>query len=128
MGGKDFTLDPVTLDLVPSDDGWFEMDSTAVAAVVYQLEHEKDAWDGDPDAGSLVKKALELGATVDAQQYVLVETERALGVLAADDLISDVQVKSEASQFGRLVARTSFRDNSTGDRLAGVVDPFRAGG
>lgn len=131
MSGLDFTLDPKTGDLIVGDDGWFEMAETSQAAVVYQLDHERDAWDGDPDAGSLLKKALELGGS-DAQQFAVVETTRALGALAADDVISDVQVKLGPNPApgvppGPLVVLTSYRDNAADDRISGVVNPFGGG-
>lgn len=129
MGGKDFTLDPRTLDLIPSSTGFFEMDETAASAVTYQLTHEKDQWDGDEEAGSLLHLAKELGATDEAAQYIAVEGKRALDVLANADLISEptMAATTDSGVIGRLNAKASFRDNSTGDRLSGAVPLFGGG-
>lgn len=119
----DFALDPLTLDLVPSA-GWFAMDETATAAVVYQIDHERDGWDGDPEAGSLLHKAKELGASSDAVQFSAIETARAMNVLAGAELISDVAVAAKLEGLGAMGIETSHRDNATGDLVEREVTPF----
>lgn len=127
MGGLDFDLDE-RLDLQLDGAGWFKMNELATAAVVYQTEHELDAWDGDPGAGTRAKVgAAELGATDEGAQFTVVEQARALGVLENADLISNVEVIAEVDPdlIGRLNCQMAWRDNSSGQRIDRAVSPFQ---
>jgi hypothetical protein len=122
---RDFTLDMITRDLVPSADGWFEEDQTSAAAVVYQLEHHLDESVVDPDSGSRLHLAFELGDTDDAARFIEVETARAMGVLEQEGYISGVAVAAETSDvIGRLNARTRYVDNASAQIVDMVVDPY----
>lgn len=127
MTALDFTTDPATLDLVDSDDGWFEEDETASSAVVCQLTHELDEWVGDPTAGQRFKAGIALGDTEDAEQFLVVEAERALGVLEDEGLISNIEARAERQGGGRIALETTHRDNTSTDPVENLLDPYDGG-
>lgn len=127
MSSLDFTTDPVTLDLVDADDGWFGEDETANSAVLCQLTHERDEWPGDPTAGQSFRAGLALGDTEDAEQFMVIEAERALGVLEDDGLISNIEARAERQGGGRMALETSHRDNTSTDPVENVLDPYDGG-
>lgn len=128
MNGLSFKIDAVTGDFVPSADGWYEEDTTATSAVHCQLTHHRDAWPAAPDDGSLLHLAHELGDGPDGQEFVDLETRRALAVLVDDGLIESALVTVARTDIGRLFVRTSYRDLSTGERVDDEIIPATGGG
>lgn len=127
MGGLAFLTDPTTGDLVDSDDGWFVEVEDARPAVSCQVEHHQDEWPGDPDAGSRLHLIVEFGDSPDGLDQLRAELARAYGVLADDDMITDVRVQTERSQPGRFDAEVSYRDTTSGQVVDDIVSPFGGG-
>jgi hypothetical protein len=122
--GLAFTPDPISGDLIESADGWWAEDETATAAVHCQLTHELDACPQDPNSGTRLGKAFELGDGPDGVEFVVVELQRTMGVLAEDSLIGQLEVAADRTAAGRVEGQTSYRDLLSGQRIDLNVDPF----
>ncbi len=119
-----FTINPETGDLIDSADGWFEEDATASSAVQCQLTHQRNAWVGDPDAGSELHKVFEMGDGDDGQEFIRLELQRGLGVLSREQLIGNVQVEVQRADPGVVYAETSYLDLTSGQVVDQVVNPY----
>lgn len=122
MGGLSFHTDPVTDDLVDSDDGFFVEVADASPAVYCQVKHEYARWPGDENAGSLIYALSEMGVDESSRQFLETELLRAYGVLADEGMIGDTRAQAQEGEPGQLLAQASYRDATTGD----VVDDFIA--
>lgn len=112
----DLAIDPLTHDYFEDPDvpGQLATVDTIETMAYLQLTSEKDAWVGDPDAGTNLSKLRRMGASARAAQ------EGADTMLAALQALVDAgfgyDPKAEASvDGGRLEVSTSIRDRAHGE-------------
>lgn len=121
-----FVINTATGDLVDTDD-WFEETDTAAPAVYMQLTTEYNAWPGDERSGSRFAEMIREGEVDDGpagQEALVIETKRALGVLADAKLISNVQARATRDAAGRVRVDDSYRDLSSGKVINDYIDDF----
>lgn len=137
LGGLlDQYLDPVTLDYVDTDDGeWLETaDSRTLVMIMLEQKLGKD-W-AAPGDGTRVKDSLEnTDGDPTTTAFVVAETQRAMAVLAADGIVSDVTVigteriggieRAIVDEAGRQVIKVSWRDLASGSPVDLVYTPFK---
>lgn len=127
MSGKDFTPDPLTLDLIDSADGWFKEDETASFAAVCQLTHHLDASVVTPEAGSILHQLWDFGGDELGAEGLRVEAIRALRVLETAGLIENVEAVATSPAAGAVFIETRFRDTATGARVDQEASPPTGG-
>lgn len=125
MSSLSFVIDVETGDLVDSDDGWFDENDRADAAVYCQAEQEYNAWLGDHTSGSERDR---LRSEFDDEQGAISfanDTSRFMGVLVSDGLIDSLAVATEQPEVnGRIHVRSSYRDLASGQIIDELIDPL----
>lgn len=127
MSGRDFTPDPITLDLIDSADGWFKEDETASFAAVCQLTHHLDASVVTPNEGSILHQLWDFGGDELGAEGLRVEAIRSLRVLEAPGLVANVEATALLPETGKVYIETSYRDTATGARVDQEASPPTGG-
>lgn len=119
---KDFQFDPDTRDLVDDDHGSFATTSAADTMVMHQIWCHFAKWWGDPTLGS---QFYDLANFQGAHPELKVtdEAKRALGVIVARGRIANVQSIAEMQGPGRVVAKTTMQDISSGQVITSYATP-----
>lgn len=123
FGLYDQEIDQQTHDYIDTDDGAWSETQDSRTAVMMQLEIEYGRWWVDPDAGSRIKALLTSEVPADAQSLA-VETKRALGVLVAEGIISDLTVTILNEEYGLVELGLTYSDRASGQTVDGVYLPF----
>ncbi len=111
-GNISFLVDPDSLDLMDTDDGWFVETADSRTIVMWQLEATFNAWWGDPASGSRIK-AIMRGDDPATAQDLRNEILRALQPLVEDQFIAELGVALEGYDEGaphRPVILINYRD------------------
>lgn len=123
MPGLDFSLDPITLDLVDDGAGGFASTATAATAVQHQMQCHLGEWWGDADAGSLLHTLVQRDDGEETQAFIGDEAQRAAQPLVADGRIAAVTTDVSKPYPGRLFTSVSFQDLQTGQPVDLVLRP-----
>jgi hypothetical protein len=121
LGGLfDQLIDPATRDYVRTDNGEWAETPTSESIVLIMFESELGASPFFPSDGTRIKALLREGDPV-TPEMILAETLRALQVLVADGVITDVHAEirdADGNVFqdeaGRMVVRVRWRDLAAG--------------
>lgn len=124
-GGLNLLIDPTTLDLIDSDDGWFVEVNDSRTAVMWQLEAAYNGWWGDASSGSRIK-ALLRGDDPATGQDVRNEVLRALQPLVDEQMITDLDVQLETDELAanRPVIMINYRDQATNGLVGLAASPM----
>lgn len=122
-GALSLVIDPITRDLIDSDDGWFVESTDSRTAVLFQLECTYGAWWGDPTAGSKAR-AIIRGEEPANPQDLADETLRALQPLINDGIISELSVRTDTDEAKRAVVLINYRDRTSGRPVDLAYVPF----
>lgn len=123
QGALNLVIDPITRDLIDSDDGWFVESTDSRSIVIWQLESTYLAWWGDPFSGSRVRAILsgnEPGTIDDLRD----EVYRALQPLVTDGIISELVVAVDVDEAKRPALVINYRDRSSGHPADLAYVPF----
>jgi hypothetical protein len=123
QGALSLVIDPITRDLIDSDDGWFVESTDSRTAVLWQLEATYLAWWGDPTSGSRLR-ALMRGDVPAIPQDLQDETLRALQPLVDDGIITDLALKLDTDEARRNVLILTYRDRASGRPVDLAYVPF----
>lgn len=124
-GGLSLLIDPTTLDLIDSDDGWFIEVADSRTAVMWQLEATYNAWWGDPSSGSRVR-AIMRGDDPASAQDLRAEIERALKPLVDEQLLAELAVALDVDEgnASRPVILIQYRDLATNGLVGLAASPL----
>lgn len=122
-GAMSLVIDPITRDLIDSDDGWFVESTDSRTAVLFQLESTYLAWWADPATGSRLR-ALISGENPGGILEVRDETLRAMQPLVDDGIISEISVTDDVDEVKRPVILLNYRDRSSGQLVDLAYVPF----
>ncbi len=104
----DLRFDPVTRDLVSDGAGSVERTNSADTMVMHQLAIHYRKWWGGPDLGAQIYDLKKFGRKPEIS--IAAEAKRALGVVEQRGRISNIDVKTEAPNQGRINLSTQFQD------------------
>lgn len=111
-GALDLQIDPITRDLIDTDDGvWLESNDSRTG-VLFQLESTYAAWWADARSGSRIK-AIIRDPGLGGVNEIVDETRRALQLFVDDGVISDLVVASDRDEGGRVAVLLSYRDRAS---------------
>lgn len=118
----DLSFDPLTKDLIDDGAGGWTRTETGDTAVLNQLEVHFASWWGDAAIGSLL---YDRGRFATAPgPLVTAETQRALGLLVAEEFLADLNVQVSETRTGRVDGRTSYRLVATGELVQSALPRF----
>lgn len=126
-GQLDAAFDPLTLDLIDTDDGGILETTDSRTAVLWQMESVYNAWWGDPRVGSRLREILSAEGDREPPEMIEIidETKRCLQPLVDDGLISQLLVAEDADdQTGAPAALLTYRDPSSGHPADIAFVPF----
>lgn len=123
QGALNLVIDPITRDLIDTDDGWFLESTDSRTTVLWQLEAAYQAWWGDSTSGSRVH-AIIRGEEPATPEDVRDEALRALQELVADGIISDLAVVLDTDEAGRVALILNYRDRASGNLVDLAYVPF----
>lgn len=123
--GLSLLIDPATLDLIDSDDGWFVEVTDSRTAVMWQLEAAYNGWWGDPTSGSRIR-ALMHGDDPATGADVRNEVLRALQPLVEEQMIADLDVVLDVDELApqRPVILINYRDQATNGLVGLAASPI----
>ncbi len=104
----DFKFSPTTRDLIRDDAGSVERTHSADTMVMHQLAIRYRSWWGGPELGTTLGNLKRFGRNPELS--ILAEAKRALEVVQKRGRISNLQVKTEAPNQGRVNLATQFQD------------------
>lgn len=123
----DLDLDPLTRDLVDTDDGGAQEVADSRPAVLWQLEERIDEhWSGE-GTGSRIAALLEQLDPVTTEQ-LRDEALRALQLLVTEGVIADLgaTVEPDTERPDRALFHLAYTDVGTGLRVEDLIVPFGA--
>lgn len=127
QGLLDLAFDPLSRDLVDSDDGAWVETTDSRTAVIFQMESKVNAWWADATQGSRIRQLLESGDGDPVSVVELVdEVKRCLQDLVDDGIITDLSVSLNTDEANRPVILMMYRDRSTGHPVDLQYVPFSA--
>lgn len=123
--GMSWLIDPYTLDLIDSDDGWFVEVDDSRTIVMWQLEAAFNAWWGDPSSGSRIRQLMR-GDDPSTGADVRNEVHRALQPLVDEQMIADLDVQLDVDELAphRPVILIHYRDQATNGLVGLAASPL----
>lgn len=124
-GSLNFLIDPDTLDLIDSDDGWFVESPDSRTIVMWQLESTFNAWWGDPSSGSRIR-ALLRGDDPATGEDLRNEVVRALQPLVDEQFITDLEIVLDRDELApqRPVILINYRDQAANGLVGLAATPL----
>jgi phage gp46-like protein len=116
-------IDPLTRDLIDTDDGWFLEGTDSRTTVLWQLESTRGAWWGDHTSGSrirAVQQGEEPATALDLRDAVLA----AMQPLVAESIIAELAVALDSDENGRVVLLLNYTDRASGRAVDLAYVPF----
>jgi hypothetical protein len=99
-------------DFVDAPDGtWLESDDSRTAVII-QLESFYNKWWGDSSSGSFLREIL--SADIQTVSQVRDECLRALQVMVAEGVISNLSISTEEDDLGRAAFILDYTDRASG--------------
>lgn len=131
LGLLDLSFDPVTRDLVDTEDGALLETTDRRTAVIFQIESALNAWWGDPTQGSRIKEIISGAATDESGDIdvgdinsLIDEVKRCMQVLVDESVVFDLSVAVDSDETGRPVILLNYRDPTTGTPVDLAYVPF----